>query len=77
MVHFVSAKTLFVLKRYEIANASIMPPRSNDYDRSGRSSLLIPTRQDYTICCIRLPKHQTRVTCNVYIEACKSVYEFA
>jgi len=28
MEHFISAKTLFVLKRCEIAKASIMPPRS-------------------------------------------------
>jgi len=28
MEHFISAKTLFVLKRYDIANAFIMPPQS-------------------------------------------------
>jgi len=29
MEHFISVKTLFVLKRYDIANASIMPPLHN------------------------------------------------
>jgi len=28
MEHFVSAKTLFFLKRYDIANASTMPPQA-------------------------------------------------
>jgi len=32
MEHFVSAKTLFVLKRYDIANASITPLHVTDSD---------------------------------------------
>jgi len=37
MEHLVSAKTLFVFKRYDIANACIMPPQSIEgepFDRS-------------------------------------------